>query len=278
MKSGRRNEYDYNGSDRSEPNVFILLVWFGVAGFAVLFAMVALFYGVPDRNRQPVAMGIPSSGIDSLTTGSLNGNIPPRPTTITPGGGRSDIAGTMTTGGMPSDADSEIARLKVENVALRQALDQMRSQMDLMSERVEKIETRIGDVTGSVTPDENTTSGEAYNQLADELSPNAPEAQTAAQIPTNTVARTQFGVELGTFADLGAVKQAWRSMLRDHANLFEGLDALATVRDRNGRTELLLVAGPFKNAADAAEHCGKAEAAGLQCLPAFYLGQPLEIR
>jgi hypothetical protein len=274
VKSGRRNEYDYNGSEASEPNVFVLLIWFSVAGFALLFAMVALFYGVPDRNAPTQAV---ATGIDAITTGSLNAANWPPPVTVTPGGGRSDIAGTMSAGGVPGDAESDIARLKVENVALRQALDQMRTQMDLMSDRVEQIETRIGDVTGSVSPDESADDNTS-NQLTDELAPVVPDAQAAAQTQTNAVAHTQFGVELGTFADLGAVKQAWRSMLRDHANLFDGLDALATVRDRNGRTELLLVAGPFKNAADAAEHCGKAEAAGVQCLPAFYLGQPLEIR
>ena len=64
----------------------------------------------------------------------------------------------------------------------------------------------------------------------------------------------------------------------DHAALFASLDPVATVRDRSGRTELLLVAGPFKSAADASEHCGKVEAAGLICQPAFYLGQPLAMR
>ena len=93
-----------------------------------------------------------------------------------------------------------------------------------------------------------------------------------------STANTRFGIELGTFTDLNSVKNAWRKLSQDHAALFASLDPVATVRDRSGRTELLLVAGPFKSAADASEHCGKVEAAGLICQPAFYLGQPLAMR
>ena len=121
--------------------------------------------------------------------------------------------------------------------------------------------------------------GGGYAATSYAATPTATASAEPSDLPAAaSTANTRFGIELGTFTDLNSVKNAWRKLSQDHAALFASLDPVATVRDRSGRTELLLVAGPFKSAADASEHCGKVEAAGLICQPAFYLGQPLAMR
>jgi hypothetical protein len=248
-------------------------MWFAVAAFALVFAVVALYYGGVDRSSVFAAR---FSTPDTMTTGSV------RPAVATVSGddtvfdgGRSDIAATPR----PSDGAASLAdvsRLKVENVALRQSVDQLRGQIDRLTERLGEVESRLVEMTGSISGNGQDKSSTFFD--VPDVPPSATASATPPEAPAAAAPSTQFGIELGAFSDLNAVKTAWRRMLDEHGNLFSGLDALATVRDRMGRTELLLVAGPFKNAADASEHCGKVEAAGLICQPAFYLGQQLSIR
>lgn len=276
VKGWNGQNYEPGGSESSEPSVFILSIWFSVAAFALVFAVVALFYS-GSGDSSPSDVSAFSSSPDPVTTGSLRGGNPLAQAFGGDdlAGGRSDIAGTLR----PSDASTaaDVARLKVENVALRQSVDTLRGQIDRLTERLEEMETHIAEVTGSISTD-----GSAPKEPTFFDTPDVPAKATGATASALATAAnpqsTRFGIELGSYTDLASVKLAWKKLTDEHATLFAGLDALATVRDRMGRTELVLVAGPFKSAADASEHCGKVEAAGLICQPAFYLGQQLSVR
>lgn len=262
--TGERDDR-YGGGSGSGS--FALSIWLAIAALAVLFALVALVYGNPVREvaaqpPRPVAYG----GGATLLRGTPT---PEAVSSATTSSGRSDMVGAPA---RDADLATELAKVRIENAALRQATELLRGQIDALSERVGKMETHFSEMTGSI--------GASASQASTALPVAAPNFDDLVPPDTSSqseAAYTQFGMELGTYGDLTTLKKAWSDFVRQYPALFEGLDGLATIRDRSGRTELLLIAGPFRNAAEAAERCGKAESSGLKCLPAFYLGQQLSM-
>ncbi len=268
VNSERDDRYG-SGNGAAGSGSFALSIWLAVAALAVLFAVVALVYGSPVREvaAQPPRQ-VSYGGGATLLRGTPAPDASSAATTLS---GRSDMVGAP---GRDSDLATELAKVRIENAALRQATELLRGQIETLSERVGKIESHLSEMTGSIsaTPIPKSKVASALPSAApnfDDLVPDASSQSGAAY--------TQFGMELGTYGDLSTLKKAWSDLVRQYPALFEGLDGLATIRDRGGRTELLLIAGPFQNAAEAAERCGKAEASGLKCLPAFYLGQQLSM-
>lgn len=271
LVNGERDDRYGGGNGVPGSGSFALSVWFAIAGLAVMFAVVALVYGNPVRETPtPPPRPVASGGGATL----LRGTPAPEPSSIaTTSSGRSDMVGAQT---QDADIATELAKVRIENAALRQTTELLRGQIDALSERLGKIEGRFSEMTGSISgapspPALGTTNGlPSSTRSFDDLVPPDGNSQREA-------AYTQFGMELGAYGDLTTLKSAWSDLVRQYPALFEGLDGLATIRDRGGRTELLLIAGPFRNAAEAAERCGKAEASGIKCLPAFYLGQQLSM-
>ncbi len=256
LVNGERDDRYGGGSGSSGSGAFALSMWFAMAGLALLFAIVALVYGNPTRDAA-AAFGRPA-----IETGSSAAAT----------GGRSDMVGAPARDG---DVAAELAKVRIENAALRQATERLGGQIESLSERLDRIESRFSEMTGSIGSPSAATPGAAAGRPTASLDFDGLMPTNAA--PDSGAAYTQFGMELGTYGDLTTLKRAWSDLVRQHPALFEGLDGLATIRDRGGRTDLLLIAGPFRNAADAAAQCGKAEAAGIRCLPAFYLGQQLSM-
>jgi hypothetical protein len=270
LVSGERDDRYGGGGGASGSGSFALLVWLAIAALALLFALVALVYGNPVRQTavQPPRPAVYGGGATLLlgTSNAEAGSV------ATPSSGRSDMVGAPA---QDAEVATQLAKIRIENTALRQATELLRGQIDALSERMGRIETRFSEMTGSIgapsttTPDATTPRPPAAPDFDGLLPPDSASGSEAAY--------TQFGMELGTYGDLTTLKKAWSDLVRQYPALFEGLDGLATIRDRGGRTELLLIAGPFRNAAEAAERCGKAEASDIKCLPAFYLGQQLSM-
>ena len=86
--------------------------------------------------------------------------------------------------------------------------------------------------------------------------------------------RLLFGAALGPAASLEGLRDLWRrnGLGPDHPEL----RPLASIRDNGDGHELLLVAGPFANAAEAAALCARLVTEAPQCAPVPYLGQDLE--
>lgn len=270
LVNGERDDRYGGGSGVPGSGSFALSVWLAFAGLALLFAVVALVYGNPVREASvPPPRPVASGGGATLLRGTP---APEAGSVATPSSGRSDMVGAPT---HDADIATELAKVRIENAALRQTTELLRGQIDALSERLGKIEGRFSEMTGSIgapsAPTLDATNGlTSATRNFDDLVPPDGSSQSDA-------AYTQFGMELGAYGDLTTLKTAWSDFVRQYPALFEGLDGLATIRDRSGRTELLLIAGPFRNAAEAAERCGKAEASGIKCLPAFYLGQQLSM-
>lgn len=262
---------DRYGGGGGVSGSFALSVWLAIAALAMLFALVALVYGNPVKESaavqpaRPVALG----GGATLLRGT---STPDAASVATTSSGRSDMVGAPT---RETDLATELAKVRIENAALRQTTELLRGQIDSLSDRITKLESHLSEMTGSL--------GAASAGASKKAIPTPPTAPSFDDLvppdtsSTSDAAYTQFGMELGTYGDLSTLKKSWSDLVRQYPALFEGLDGLATIRDRGSRTELLLIAGPFRNAAEAAERCGKAEASGLKCLPAFYLGQQLSM-
>lgn len=277
MRGGAGDPFDPSGSDESEPSGTVVLVWSMVAAVALFLAVVAWIYGLP-RGAGPAET---ASGVRSeLTTSALPSPSaapalqPPAPAFEGGVGSYPPVEGA----GDPEEVlrlSGEVSRLQVENAALRQTLSTLRLQMDGLSEKVARMEDRFGELTGSV----DARRAAPPPAVVDPAPLPVDRQDTLALAdPAPRRSATPFGLELGSFADLSAVKAAWRDLQRRQPGLFDGLDALATVRDRGGRTELLLVVGPVASAQEASERCERVEQAGISCLPAFYMGQALEVR
>jgi len=268
LVNGERD--DRYGGGGGVSGSFALSVWLTIAALALLFAVVALVYGNPAREAAAVQPPRPAAygGGATLLRGTSTSETASAATTSS---GRSDMVGVPA---RDVDLATELAKVRIENAALRQSTELLRGQIDALSERVGKIESHFSEMTGSIgSPSALTSDANALRSAMpnfDDLVPPDSGSQSEA-------AYTRFGMELGAYGDLTTLKKAWSDLVRQYPALFEGLDGLATIRDRGGRTELLLIAGPFRNAAEAAERCGKAEASGLKCLPAFYLGQQLSM-
>lgn len=269
--NGERDDRFEGGGGVTGSGSFVLSVWITIAGLALLFAVVALVYGDPVREaveqapRRQVAGG---GATLLLSTPAEAGSV------ATPSSGRSDMVGGT---GRDAEILAELARVSTDNKALRNGVELLRGQVDSLSERLAKMESRFSEMTGSIgVPSPIVPTGRTLAPAAPAIDIGSTAATDAKRGESNAT-YTQFGMELGSYSDLTTLRRAWSDLVRQYPALFEGLDGLATIRDRDGKAELLLVAGPFRNAADAAEHCGKVEAAGVKCLPAFYLGQQLSV-
>lgn len=246
MRGDAGEAFDPYGSSSEEPTGFAVAIWLGVAMLAFVLAAVAWEFGTPDVNMS--------------TAADAEGFVVRAP--VESAIGIAAPAETASASGLSDD----LARLQVENAALRQTIDVMRGQIDGLSDRIALLEERLSDLTGTVP-------GADQPAMVQRSPVDMPTDGIIRQAPVE--AHTLFGVEIGAFGDLAAARDAWRRVRREHPELFASLNGVATVRDKGGIVELLLVAGPFKNAYDAAALCGKLAGDDLPCLPAFYVGQPL---
>jgi hypothetical protein len=110
--------------------------------------------------------------------------------------------------------------------------------------------------------------------------PQATTSSAPAAPSENAATRTEFGIDLGTAANVEGLRALWSAAQAKHGALLEGLRPLMTMREsaRPGGVELRLVAGPIANAASAARLCGTLTATGATCQPAVFDGQRLAVR
>ena len=215
----------------------------------------------------------------------------------------------------PSPAASGAAELEFETQQMAVAVRSLSADRDRLLARVTVLERNLDDVTGSIsrqakpTPEPspkpeavaqtNTTQSVPHPvaigpslvaTISSPLTIPSPSPQALASvglpsIPTidseeNTATRTDFGVDIGNGPNLKTLRNAWVSIKRNHADLFEGLYPVVAVRDggKPGLVDLRLFVGPLSNAAAAARLCGRVANAGMSCQPAIFDGQRLALR
>jgi hypothetical protein len=118
----------------------------------------------------------------------------------------------------------------------------------------------------------------AQSQLAAAAAAAKQEARpetTGSVGAADTVAKTQFAVDLGGYKSLSALKKGWTATAARHGALTRGLVPLGQMKEAGNAMEARLIAGPFANALDAAKFCAQVKPAGTACAPSVYVGQPL---
>ena len=99
------------------------------------------------------------------------------------------------------------------------------------------------------------------------------EAQPTA--PT-VVSRTEFGVDIGSGADLAELRMLWTAAKARYGRLFGNLHPIVVRRDdRPSNPDYRLVIGPLANASAAARLCARLGAADLTCSTRPFQGERL---
>lgn len=111
----------------------------------------------------------------------------------------------------------------------------------------------------------------------------APAIQMAAVIPVPTeiatpVARTEFGVDIGTANSVDGLRALWRGLSKTAA--LNGLRPIIVVRERSNGLgmQLRLVAGPLTDAAAAARICATMAEGKRSCETSVFDGQRLALK
>jgi hypothetical protein len=124
-------------------------------------------------------------------------------------------------------------------------------------------------------PETQTASVEAPAPFAATATPNNP-AKSETEGPA--AGRTEFGLELGGANSLAAARTLWANVQKDHAAELGQFRPIVTVSERGGLLGLHLVAGPIKNAADAAKICATLNAKHRECQTVPFEGQRLALQ
>lgn len=101
----------------------------------------------------------------------------------------------------------------------------------------------------------------------------ANDADAAAEVP---VAKTEFGVDLGTASSIEGLRALWRGVQSSNRKLMAPLRPIIAIKERSGLgMQLRLIAGPLTDAAAAARICAVLSENDRPCETAFFDGQRL---
>jgi hypothetical protein len=127
----------------------------------------------------------------------------------------------------------------------------------------------------SPPPSAQGANHETTNSTSDATAsvPNEPSTPTVEI----AVPRTSFGVDLGAANSLDGLRGLWRRLISTHPSTLSGLHPVVRLREHRGPTgvQLRLIAGPFDNAARAAEVCAAVAAVRHRCTTTSFEGQRL---
>lgn len=99
------------------------------------------------------------------------------------------------------------------------------------------------------------------------------DADTVKEVP---VAKTEFGVDLGTASSIEGLRALWRGVQSSNRKLMAPLRPVIAIKERSGLgMQLRLVAGPLTDAAAAARICAALSENDRPCETAFFDGQRL---
>lgn len=165
-----------------------------------------------------------------------------------------------------------------------------------IEQRLAALETAIGPFTGSIAPQSergfvpDAAAGFARTpadmaQPVDDSAMAPPgdwpplEVTDDADQPDVSIQTTEFAVDLAGAQSLAGSITLWQTLTADHPDLLGNFQPAVIARDTaEGGLDLRLIAGPIRNAADAAALCAKLKDQGLACALAVYNGQKLAMR
>jgi hypothetical protein len=207
--------------------------------------------------------------------------------------------GTPQAPASPNTAQLAARAAEAENETRRlsDALRTLATDRERLVVRISALERNLEDVTGSIkrqaalapapaadpAPPQRVTDPVKPEAGAPDSVASAPPAASpitsAPAAPTEPVAVTQFGIEIGGAASFDGLRTLWNSARSNQAALFEGLHPMVTVRE-NAQTraaELRLIVGPVATPDAAAKLCAPFVAARRYCQPTTFAGQRLAL-
>jgi len=261
---------------RADPmsGLWRLLLWGGMATSALLIAVLA-GHGEIGSQRAQMALA------------SLSGSSLVRP--------------DNSTQAQKFDAEAETRRLK-------EVISGLRTEDDHLKARLAAVEHSMDDVTGSISKEIEAVKAASAERawpstdpaspttpaviasvvqpevpppsgLASPLPPN-PLMSPAAKPPNTAGQPAQYGVDIGSALSIQALRARWAGIRTAHPEIFDGLQAVATLREtaRSNRTELRLVVGPVPDADAAAQLCASLAKYRVFCQTTSFDGQHLALQ
>ena len=260
---------------RADPasGLWRLLLWGGTATCALLIAVLA---GRSEIGSQRV----------SAALGSLSG------------------ASLLRSDGPPVhkfDAEAETRRLS-------EAVRGLAVEGNQLKLRLDAVEHNMDDVTGSISkeidavkaataerawPSTDPPTPATPETIASVVEPQVPPPSgIATPVPTNPLMPpatkpaeaaappTEYGVDIGSAVSIQALRARWAGIRSAHPEIFDKLQAVATLKElaRSTRAELRLVVGPLADADAAAQLCASLSAYRVYCRPTTFDRQHLALQ
>jgi hypothetical protein len=198
---------------------------------------------------------------------------------------------------MPTGVPTQRPLTAQEGRRLAETVSTLAADRERLLARIATLEHSVEDITGSIARVQKAA--EAAQRPPEPAPLPQPEAATPATKPPDdvtssitvpaqtlpqpqpapSVAKPEFGLDLGSATTVEALRLAWTAALRRHGKLLEGLNPIVHRRERprSAAVELRLVAGPLPNAATAARICAAMTAVGAICQPTMFEGQRLAL-
>jgi hypothetical protein len=251
-----------------------LLLWGGIATSALLIAVLA---GRGDTGSERAAAAVSSLG-----------------------GGASLVRPDGPAAPQKFDAAAEARRLA-------EAVHGLQAENEQLKTRLAAVEHSMDDITGSITKEIEAVKAAAAERtwptddppvpatpavIASVVQPEVPPPSgVATPLPPNPLtppARSadggappvQYAIDIGSALNIQALRARWMGIHSAHPDLFDGLQAVATLKElpRSNKDELRLVVGPLPDADAAARLCATLASYRVFCQPAIYDKQHLALQ
>ena len=161
-----------------------------------------------------------------------------------------------------------------------------------LSVRLQQLETELGPYTASISPRQpmplnQSVAGTAkrdnlsthFKAAATQPSPSPsgvtsdPDVVTTVRVGRRST-QTLFALKLPSFRSVRELSSGWRNIRNRSGNTLTGLEPRSfATRDQNARTIYQLLAGPIRNAADAAVRCARLNEIGVNCETTLFAGE-----
>lgn len=181
------------------------------------------------------------------------------------------------------ERDAEVATGSITRSA---KTNRLRPPTDAMPSKTRPSETAPSEAISATSasaapplPDAPTQPAVVAPPAAEPIAPDAWTVATAnAGAAAVSIAHTEFGIELGAAPTVNGLRRLWAAALKARGEDLAPLHPALAVRERpGGAVQFRLLAGPLRDAADAARLCASLAAAKRPCEPAVFDGQRLEL-
>lgn len=268
QKPGRRDRITAEDVDPAERRLRLVTM-----GWLWLAALSLLYLGVVTQ--------LPASGPwSAMTAGVVAEPSATEPATSTSSRKRM----------LQPDAPDDIASRDIELAELKKTVANLQSRNAILEAELEAVNEALTTATGSIAkgvPRETAAAPPLSEptKISTVVLPLPEDGfgdMTLARSPIPIArgarpTRTYFAVELASGETVKALKATWKQLGKSHRELFTDLKPRKAMRQKpaGSGTELVLLAGPFPNAAEAARLCARLRAKKLRCAETVYGGDAL---